>query len=331
MPSPLKNIAIVGASGSVGTFITKALISQGQHNVTAITRGHKPVTPRNKSAQMPEGLHAIKEVDYDSHESLVDAMKGQDMLIITMNVMAPRDSQTKLIDAAIEAGIHWIMPNQYGGYFADDGSNESGRNDMLRAGTMAVRRYIEGKGGSWIGVACGFWYEFSLSGQEYRYGFDFEKKSLTLFDDGKVKHTCSTWPQVGRAVAKLLALPVSGASPCLNDWKDKQVVFSSFALSQRDMLASVLRVTGDKESDWKITHEGTEERYERGQEMFKQGNIAGFGIFLYVTVFFPDGKGDLTALRENEKLGLPEEDLDEATKVAVQYVESGRAKEWGLS
>ncbi|KAK1069026.1 hypothetical protein LTR33_011004 [Friedmanniomyces endolithicus] len=318
MSSPLKNIAIVGASGSVGTFITKALISQGQHNVTAITRGHKPVTPRNKSAQMPEGLHAIKEVDYDSHESLVGAMKGQDMLIITMNVMAPRDSQTKLIDAAIEAGIHWIMPNQYGGYFADDETNESGRADMLRAGTMAVRRYIEGKGGSWIVVACGFWYEFSLSGQEYRYGFDFEKKNLTLFDDGEVKHTCSTWPQVGRAVAKLLALPVSGASPCLNDWKNNQVVFSSFALSQRDMLASVLRVTGDKESDWKITHEGTEERYKRGQEMFKQGNIAGFGIFLYVTVFFPDGKGDLTALRENEKLGLPEEDLDEATKVAVE-------------
>ncbi|TKA82560.1 hypothetical protein B0A55_01209 [Friedmanniomyces simplex] len=332
MSAPLQNIAIVRASGQVGSFITKALISQGKHTVTAITRGHKPTpTPRNSSAQMPAGLHAIKEVDYDSHPSLVTAMQGQDLLIITMNVLAPRDSQTKLIDAAIEAGIKWIMPNQYGGYYADDDSGP-GKDDMLRDITVATRRYIEAKGASWIGVACGFWYEFSLSGGEIRYGFDFEKKSLTLFDEGTVKHTCSTWPLVGRAVAKLLALPVSGGSPCLEEWRNRQVVFSSFAVSQRDMLASVLRVTGDEEGEWRITREGSRERFERGQEMFKGGEIAGFGMLLYARVFFPDGDGDLTGLRENGRLGLlgEEEDLDEATRVAVGYVESGKAKEWSF-
>jgi len=116
-----------------------------------------------------------------------------------------------------------------------------------------------------------------LSGSEIRYGFDFKERKLTLFDDGKQKHSCSTWPQVGRAVAKLLSLPVSGPSPCLDDWKNGCVHINSFDLSQQDMFESVLRVTHTKESDWTISHENTKERYQRGQEMFKQGDWHGFG------------------------------------------------------
>lgn len=44
-------------------------------------------------------------------------------------------------------------------------------------------------------------------------------------------------------------------------------------------------------------------------------------------MFYPDGKGLWTDL-DNEKLGLPKEDLDKATKVAVHYAESGEAAAW---
>jgi len=323
MSQPVKNVAIVGAGGHIGGYIANALIEQGKHTVTAITRS-------DSSSTLPNGLHDIKKVDYNSHSSLVDALKGQDVLIISMNVTAPKDSQTKLIDAAVEAGVRWIMPNEYGG----DYSNEHISKDTgLGPGIRAVRRYIEQKGGdktSWVGLACGFWYEYSLSGAELRYGFDIPKRTLTMFDDGTVKHTVSTWPQVGRAAAKLLALPETGSGASLSDWKNKAVYVGSFTLSQKDMYESLQRVTGTKESDWTITHENAEERFERGQGLFKQGNFVGFGIFLYARVFFPDALGDMSNLLDNEKLGLPEESLDEATKVAVEYRESGRAKEWSM-
>ncbi|KAK0259892.1 hypothetical protein LTR35_018050 [Friedmanniomyces endolithicus] len=93
------------------------------------------------------------------------------------------------------------------------------------------------------------------------------------------------------------------------------------------MFESVLRVTHSKQSDWTISHENTKERYQRGQEMFKQGDWHGFGMFPYTRVFYPDGEGLWTDL-DNEKLGLPKEDLDKATKVAVHYAESGEAAAW---
>jgi hypothetical protein len=130
-------------------------------------------------------------------------------------------------------------------------------------------------------------------------------------------------------VAKLLSLPISGGSPSLDDWKNKAVFISSFRVSQLDMFQSVLRVMpGTEESDWTITHEGTKERFDRGAELLKKGNIQGFGMKLYVRSFYPDGRADLTAILDNERLDLPKEDLDEATKVAVDYALSGKAKAW---
>ena len=41
---------------------------------------------------------------------------------------------------------------------------------------------------------------------------------------------------------------------------------------------------------------------------------------MYTRVFYPDGGGDFEASRglQNDVLGLPKEDLDEFTKIAVQ-------------
>ncbi len=76
------------------------------------------------------------------------------------------------------------------------------------------------------------------------------------------------------------------------------------------MLASALRVTGTKEDDWTITKESTQERFASG----------GFAKALYTRIFFPDGCGDFEHNKGtlNSLLGLLEEDIDEATKVAIE-------------
>ncbi|EMD00615.1 hypothetical protein BAUCODRAFT_62406 [Baudoinia panamericana UAMH 10762] len=319
----IENVAIVGAGGHVGSYMSKALVEGGKHKVTAITRP-------DSTAKIPTGV-ARAEVDYSSHDSLVEALKGQDFLIITMNVMAPPGSQEKLVDAALDAGIKFIMPNEYGGKYSDE---KYAQEVVLGMSALKVRRYIEEKGGNnmhWIALSCAFWYEFSLSGAEMRFGFDFLEKKLTLFDNGDFKITTSTWDQCGRAVAKLLSLPIEPESPgqlSVNSYKNDAVYISSFYTSQRDMLASVLRVTGQKESEWTITHENSRVRYERGQAMFKQGDFHGFAILLYARMFFQDGSSLFLEDLQNEKLGLPQEDLDKATALAVRFVESGEHKGW---
>lgn len=89
------------------------------------------------------------------------------------------------------------------------------------------------------------------------------------------------------------------------------------------MLDSVLRVTGDKESDWTITNENSLERYKRGVALLESGNLVGFAILLYTRVFFPDSGGDFSSRAANKLLNLPVEDLDEYTNLAIRYHADG--------
>ncbi|KAK5175607.1 uncharacterized protein LTR77_000746 [Saxophila tyrrhenica] len=318
------NIAIVGAGGRSGKFIAEALIGTGKHKVTAISRA-------DSTSAMPDGLHGVKKIDYDDTKSMVEALKGQEVLIVTMGVMAPKDTQKKLIDAAVEAEVPWIMPNEWGGDPNGNSNPQLATDTMIGAGVVAIRDYIKSAGGDkthYVSLANGFWYEFSLAGTEARYGFDFEKKSVTFYDEGEGYITTSTFPQVGRAVAKLLSLKVlpeddNDKSVCLSQWKNGTVYVKSFRITQKDMLASVLRVTGDKEEDWTITHEDVESRYKRGVQMMQKGDFVGFGILLYARYFFKDVSASKEREVDNEKLGLPEESLDEATEVAVGMAKRG--------
>lgn len=138
--------------------------------------------------------------------------------------------------------------------------------------------------------------------------------------------------QVGRAVAALLSLPVnsagSNADLALEDLRNKVVYICSFTVSQRDMLESVLRVTGTKEDDWTITSEPIKDRFLQGVEGVKQGRRSDLAKVMYGRIFFPDGCGDFEHSKGtlNRSLGLPEEDIDTATKIAI---ERSKSPVWG--
>jgi hypothetical protein len=186
-----------------------------------------------------------------------------------------------------------------------------------------IRKAITDLGkSSYIAVNTGFWYEWSLAIAP-AFGVDFANRSATLFDEGNVKISTSTWPQVGRAVANLLSLPITAEGPCLEKLKDQVVYVDSFTVSQRDMLDSVYRVTGTTETDWNITKESAKERYEGGVEAMQKGDFNGFVKMLYTRVFYDDGSGDFSGKGTlNSVLGMPKEDLDEATKRAIERSES---------
>ena len=86
--------------------MTKSLLKTGKHTVTAITRA-------DSQSKLPDGV-IVKKVDYENSETIVEALKGQDALIITLGGMTPNDTDMKLIEAAGEAGVKWILPNEWG-------------------------------------------------------------------------------------------------------------------------------------------------------------------------------------------------------------------------
>ena len=194
-----------------------------------------------------------------------------------------------------------------------------------------TRKHVEDLGvSSWIALSCMFWYEFSLAVAPSAYGFDIRNKKVTFFDDGETKVNTSTWAQCGHAVAKLFTLPVlpqdeNDKSLCIDHWRNKPVYISSFMVSQRDMLDSLLRVTGDKESDWTIKSQPAQERWKEGVDLMESGKdfMRGFQTRMYARIFYKDGTGDISDKLDNDRLELPEENLDEATKRAVEMVANG--------
>lgn len=242
-----------------------------------------------------------------------------DALVITLNGRAPHEIETQLTEAAGVAGVKWILPNEW----SPDTSHEGLLKDVsVFQAKPATRKAIEDIGkSSYIALNTGFWYEWSLAIPS-AFGFDFANRAVTFFDEGETKISISTWPQVGRAVAALLSLPIKAKgsnTACLEDFKNKPVYVNSFTVSQKDMFESALRVTGAKKADWTITNEPAQERYSTGIKGMQEGQFVGFVKMMYSRVFYPDGNGDFEHNKGtlNLVLELPKEDLDKATKVAI--------------
>lgn len=289
----------------------------GKHNISAITRS-------GSSATFPESVRR-QPVDYSSHESLVNALRGQQVLILTMSTSAPQDTQQKLIAAAKEAGVQWILPSEYGTDHTD--RPDVGSETRLGPPALAIRRIIIEAGLNFVSISCGMWYEYAF-GDPTRFGLDLKKREITFYGEGSTQITTSTWAQCGRAVAALLSLPVEPESTqqdqtTLSRFRNKSAYIGSFYVSQNEIFASVLRSTGTSEADWKIQYEPVEERYQRGNKMLAGGDRWGFSVALYARLFYPDGACDLEAKLANAVLGLPKEDLDSATKEALEMVERG--------
>lgn len=290
----------------------------GKHKVTAITRS-------SSTATFPEGV-TKRTVDYESQESLVDALRGQQFLIMTISTSAPQDTQQKLIAAAKEAGVQWIMPSEYG----TDHTNRQdvGLDTKLGPSALAIRQNIIDAGLNFVAISCGIWYEYSLGGGETRFGFDLKKREVTFYDDGLTQVTTSTWAQCGRAVAALLSLPIRPegtreGQTTLSQFRNASAYIGSFHVSQKEIFDSVLRSTETKETDWTVRHETVEDRFQRGNMMLAGGDMWGFSVALYARLFYPDGACDLESRLANDALGLPAEDLDSATVEALAIAGRG--------
>lgn len=286
--------------------------------VTAITR-------LDSTTKLPEGVK-ITKVDYNSHQSLVDGFQGQDVLVICL-AAAASDTQSKLIKAAGDAGVPWVLPNEW----SPDTANEDVNRDIaVFHSKREICKEIAKLGQvSYIAVTTGFWYEYCLS-NPLAFGFDFEKRSVAFLDGGETLVSMCTYAQVGRAVAALLSLPIlpegDDKMHCLEHFRNRNVYVSSFTISQEDMLRSVLRVTGTNVQDWTITKVPSREQYQTGLKELQGGDMAGFTKMMFSRVFYSDDSGNYEKIRgtSNQLLGLPRESLDAATEAVVKSTKGAK-------
>jgi saccharopine dehydrogenase-like NADP-dependent oxidoreductase len=81
--------------------MTEALLKTGKHTVTALTR-------EGSQSKLPSGVIS-KPIDYSKTDTIVEALKGQDALIVTLPGQVPEGTELNLVKAAAEAGVKWIL------------------------------------------------------------------------------------------------------------------------------------------------------------------------------------------------------------------------------
>lgn len=149
----------------MGKHFTEHLLATKNHSITAIARP-------TSTSQFPDGIDIVR-IDYTSEvAALVDALRGQQVLPVTMSHKAL--STTKLlVRTAAAAQVPCILPNWLG----HDAANTQLIGRSLKTGLYENVREVERLGvSSNFLLVCNFRYEFSLSGGSFRYGFDSKKR-----------------------------------------------------------------------------------------------------------------------------------------------------------
>ena len=290
MSTTIKTVAIAGASGSLGTPITQALLDAG-FTVTALTR------PDSKST-FPSGVK-VSQVDYTSKSSLQSALEGQDALISTLSTQAAGDQRT-LIEAAAAAGVKRILPSEFG----SDTSNAKARALPVYKDKVAVeglvREVCEQSGGktTFTLVLNNAFLDWGVSR-----GFlvDAKSKTYEFIDGGNNYFTTTPLSFIAAGVVAILQRPDITAN--------KAIRLQGARLTQRNFLEIVQRASGTEPKDWTITESNSKQIEQGAWEVLKTdpANVPGWVFpMLKLAVHVPAFGGDFGEGNHNGLLGLKE-------------------------
>ncbi|KAK4182994.1 hypothetical protein QBC35DRAFT_132047 [Podospora australis] len=227
MSGSITKVAIAGATGNIGQFVLKHLLA-ANFSVTALTRS-------GSNNSFPESV-TVKEVDYDSLDSLTAALQGQDAVVATLaGHVLPK--QLLLIEAAAAAGVKRFLPSEFG----SDTTNPKVTALPLHKPKLGVLNALKQKAAegelSYTSVISGPFLEFGL---EANFLLDFQNRHATLYDGGERLFSVSTMDDVGKSVVGVLQHP--------EETKNKEVFVQSTATSLKGLLETAKKVTkGGKE------------------------------------------------------------------------------------
>ncbi|KUJ19446.1 NAD(P)-binding protein [Mollisia scopiformis] len=314
----IQNIAIMGATGNLGSLVVKHLLqSHKKFNITAITRS-------DSTSTLPDHPSLIvKKGDYSSPEFLASAFAGQEAVIFTLYHTAVPEQEVKYIEAAAAAGVKWILPVEFGG---DNAHPHMSTFVPVHAKKTAPRKRIEElskthEGLKWIGVVTNPWFDFAM--ERSMWGIDIKNRTANLMTGNTGRFNTTNLDTVALATARIFNLPIQDDhGPSLDIFGNRFVYVSSFHVTQQEIFSAVQRVTGTTDADWKITRTDLQTWIDEGAEKLSKGQFMGMVNLLMGTTMQEGGGGDFESKRgpTNKILCLPEEDLDESVSKIVDKV-----------
>ncbi|TVY89116.1 Isoflavone reductase-like protein, partial [Lachnellula willkommii] len=265
--APIKNVIVIGASGSIGTAIFNALVASAKFTVSVLTR------PESTASYAPNTK--VFTSDY-SEASLAAAFKGQDAVVSALGA-AGMGEQLKIIDAAAAAGVQRYLPSEYGSNTQNAKATGLVPAFGFKVGVIERLRGLEAKGLSWTAIETGPAFDWGL--QIGLVGFNINTHEALIMDGGDRPFSATNLSQIGNAVVAVLSKPDETANQFL--------YIDSFTATQNQILAELERATGRK---WAVTESSTEAAAREGQELFGRGDFEGL-LLLLKTIMLGEGYG----------------------------------------
>lgn len=187
----ITKVAIAGAKGDLGEPVFEQLLKAG-FQITVITRkGSSHIWPSNIT---------VKEVNYDSLDSLTEALQGQDAVVSTITTSS-LSAQINLIDAAVKAGVKRFIPSEFG---SDTFNAKASQLPFCKPKIevqQALKKAAAESSLTWTAVLCGPFLDWAI-----RVGFfaDVKNRTILLPDGGNNTASSTTLPTVGKAVVGVL-------------------------------------------------------------------------------------------------------------------------------
>lgn len=107
----------------------------------------------------------VKTADYSSHDSLVEAFKGNDAAVFILHFSALEETQKDLIRAAAAAGVKYILPTEFGADNAVEKLSSSVPINAMKAGPRRLIEELSARypGLTWIGLVTNPWFDYVSS------------------------------------------------------------------------------------------------------------------------------------------------------------------------
>jgi len=218
-------------TGNLGPTIVSSLVENG-FEVTVLSRSS------SAKSKLSSGVR-VKEIDYSNHDSIVSALKGQQAVVSNVGWQIIAE-QWKLVDAAIEAGVSFFLPSEFGA----DIANPKAAALPVFAGKAATRKYIEGKAAegkiSYAYIVPGNFLDWDV-----KVGFSVNPYgTTTLLDGGDIPFAATTLSNVGQVVAAVLKDPAKA--------RNRAIFVSNASVTQNQLLAAIKKAKPDFEA--KVEH-----------------------------------------------------------------------------
>ncbi|KAK2049467.1 NAD(P)-binding protein [Colletotrichum somersetense] len=290
MTSLVRKVAVIGATGQLGSVIAKALLESG-FAVTAVQRADSEKTA-------PVGCESVK-LNMRDHAGLASAFKSHDVVISAAPDPIIFEDQKAWIDAAVAAGVKRIFPSE----FSTNLESPLAQGLPIVTGKVRTRRYlveqVSKAGGkvTWSSINNGPFLSLVLGFGGL--GPDFRTQTARYHNGGDNLIGTTRLVDIAGTVAKILR----DEKGLYTEAENKAVYIHSAAVTEKQMTKIAEKVTGLTFAE---EHYDVEELFQDAKAKLAKGDTSAMMQFYY-QMMYGKGYGGSESFQEmswNEKVGL---------------------------